>query len=82
MVPQSMQTDFRVRNGREWSLVSHSLAGVADPHTRGAEVAVRQRLQHGAGADAQEIRDEARELDLRFLDERFQTILQLNADCP
>ena len=45
----------------------------------GIGLAVGQRLQHAAGADAQQIGDEARELDVRFLEQRFQAVLQLDA---
>ena len=41
--------------------------------------AVRQRLQHAAGADAQQVRDEAGHLDVRFLEQRLQSVVELHA---
>jgi hypothetical protein len=46
---------------------------------RGIGLAVSQRLQHAARADAQQIGDETRELDVRFFEQRFQAVLQLDA---
>jgi hypothetical protein len=40
--------------------------------------AVRQRLQHATGTDAEQISHEARHLDVRFLEQRFQPILELH----
>jgi hypothetical protein len=39
--------------------------------------AVRQRLQHAAGTDAEQVRHEAGHLDVRFLEQGLQPILQL-----
>ena len=41
--------------------------------------AVRERLQHAPGADAQQVRHEAGHLDVRFLEQRFQPVLELHA---
>ena len=40
---------------------------------------VRQRLQHAAGADAEQVRHEAGHLDVRFLEQGLQPILELHA---
>jgi hypothetical protein len=41
--------------------------------------AVRQRLQHAAGTDAEQVRHEAGHLDVRFLEQGLQPILELDA---
>ena len=41
--------------------------------------AVRQRLQHAAGADAQQVGHEAGHLDVRFLEQRLQPVVELHA---
>jgi hypothetical protein len=41
--------------------------------------AVRQGLQHATGADAEQVGHHAGHLDVRFLEQRLQSILQLHA---
>jgi hypothetical protein len=41
--------------------------------------AVRQRLQQAAGTDAEQVGHEARYFDVRFLEQRFEPILELHA---
>ena len=45
----------------------------------GIGFAVRQRLQHAAGTDAEQVRHEAGHFDVRFLEERFQPAVELHA---
>ena len=42
-------------------------------------LAIRQRLQHAAGTDAEQVRHEAGHLDVRFLEQRLQSVLELHA---
>jgi hypothetical protein len=45
----------------------------------GIGFAVGERLQHATGADAQQVRDDTRHLDVRFLEKDLQPILELHA---
>ena len=45
----------------------------------GIRLAIRQRLQHASCAGAQQIRDEAGQLDVRFLEQRLQPVVELHA---
>jgi hypothetical protein len=45
----------------------------------GIGLAIRQRLQHAAGADPEQVRDEAGHFDMRFLEQRLQAVLELHA---